>query len=89
MFRIIDRTALVTIILCMTIKTVFSQQLSQTPQPPMILEPADAEAFKEILETTIPPRYNRALIQRYTTILQRHQAKVAAEAKAKEDKKDN
>jgi hypothetical protein len=69
-------------------KTVHGQP-STAQQTPMIIEPADAEAFKEIIETTIPPRYNRAIIQWYTAILQKQQAKAAAEAQAKEGKKEN
>lgn len=62
------------------------QNIQAAPgQPPMVIEPADADAFREIIESTIPPRYNGAIIRWYTAILQRQQAKVAAEAKAREE----
>ena len=38
---------------------------------PMIIEPADADAFREIVEGTIPQKYNGLLIRWYNTILQR------------------
>jgi hypothetical protein len=47
----------------------------------MVIEPADADALREIIETTIPPRYNRAIIQWYATLAQKQQAKAAADAK--------
>lgn len=74
---------IVAVILFAVINTVFGQPVPQPP--PMIIEPADADEFREVVETTIPPRYNRAIIRWYTTILQRQQAKV--EAKQKEDEK--
>jgi hypothetical protein len=54
----------------------------QPPQVPMVIEPADADIFRDIIESTIPPRYNGALIRWYTAILQRQQAKQAELAKA-------
>lgn len=70
------------VVLFAAIKTVFGQPVQ--PPAPMVIEPADADAFREIIETTIPPRYNSAIIRWYTAILQRQQAKAAAEAKANE-----
>ena len=63
---------------------VVAQELTPKPQPqvPMAIEPADADAFRDIIESTIPPRYNPALIRWYTTILQRQQAKQAEASKA-------
>lgn len=59
------------------------------PQVPMVIEPADADAFRDILESSIPPRYNGALIRWYTAILQRQQAKQAEMSKqAEPDVKD-
>jgi hypothetical protein len=80
------------VVLFAAIKTVFGQAALQPPpivaaplvqpQPPMLIEPADADAFREIIETTIPPRYNGAIIRWYTSILQRQQAKITEAAKA-------
>jgi hypothetical protein len=100
MFRIISApfflsAFIAAVVLFAAIKTVFGQAALQPPpivaaplvqpQPPMLIEPADADAFREVIETTIPPRYNGAIIRWYTAILQRQQAKAAAEAKARED----
>jgi hypothetical protein len=63
---------------------VVAQELAPKPQPsqvPMVIEPADADAFRDIVESPIPPRYNAALIRWYTAILQRQQAKQAEFAK--------
>jgi hypothetical protein len=49
------------------------------PAPPvMTLEPADAEAFRDIVDSTIPPRYNGALIRWYQGLLQKYQQKQQA-----------
>lgn len=61
--------------------------MAQNPQPvpqdqqpvPMVIEPADADALREIIESTIPPKYNGALIRWYTAIVQRQLARQAAE----------
>jgi hypothetical protein len=75
------------VVLFAAIKTVFSQPAPQ-PSPPMVIEAADADAFREIIETTIPPRYNGALIRWYSAILQRQQAKATADIKASEKPMD-
>lgn len=79
---------IVAILLTAAVKTVWGQSFGHEPPqppPPMVIDPADADAFRELIETTIPPRYNGALIRWYTAILQRQQAKAAAEAKAREE----
>jgi hypothetical protein len=62
-----------------------SAAIAQTiAPPPMIIEPADADAFREIVESTIPPKYNAALIRWYTAILQRQQANASTRAQQAE-----
>lgn len=64
---------------------VVAQEVAPKPPPPqatMTIEPADADAFRDIVESTIPPRYNAAIIRWYTAILQRQQARQAEMAKA-------
>lgn len=51
------------------------------PDSPFVLEQGDVIALKEIVETTIPPRYSGALIRWIQGILAREQAKASAEKK--------
>lgn len=59
---------------------------SAPPAPPMVIEPSDADAFREIIAVT-PPPYNALFVRWYMAILQRQQekAKAAADAKGRED----
>jgi hypothetical protein len=74
------RIILVTVV-CFASCPILAQTSPSPPQAPMVIEPADADAFRDIVESTIPPRYNTALIRWYTAILQRQQAKQAEFAK--------
>jgi hypothetical protein len=69
----------------LTPSTAWAQTIAPQMPAAMIIEPADADAFREIVESTIPPKYNSALIRWYTAILQRQQAKQAEAAKAAKD----
>ncbi len=69
--------------------SVVAQEVAPKPPPPqvpMVIEPADADAFRDIIESTIPPRYNAALIRWYGAILQRQQAKQAELTKTTEER---
>ena len=72
------------LVLLMVTSTSFAQDMPvkvvPTTPPPMVIDPADADAFREIIETTIPPRYNKALIQWYSNLLKKQQDKMATEA---------
>src|ERR1700730_4824498 len=52
------------------------------PQVPIVLEPDEADAFRDIVESTIPPRYTASLIRWYATIIQRWQQQVAQTQRA-------
>jgi len=69
---------------------VVAQEATPKPlsQVPMIIEPADADVFRDIIESTVPPRYNAALIRWYMAIFQRQQAKQAEMAKAAKSEYD-
>ena len=62
---------------------VIAQEVAPKPPPPqvpMVIEPADADAFRDIVDSTIPPRYSSALVRWYNAIVQR-QVKQADAAK--------
>ena len=54
---------------------------AQAPQPPaqvpMIIEQADADALRDIIDSTIPQRYTPALIRWFNAIFVRQQARLA------------
>jgi len=63
------------------IAALSAASLSATAQPAppaMTIEPADADAFRDIVDSTIPPKYNGALIRWYQGILLRYQQKQQA-----------
>lgn len=68
------RLALVALLSAASVPTL----AQPAPPPVMTIEPADAEAFKDIVDSTIPPRYNAALIRWYQGLLQRYQQKQQA-----------
>ena len=56
----------------------------------IVIEPADDAAFRDIVESTIPPRYNGALIRWYTDLVLRAKAKAdAMKANPEEPKPQN
>lgn len=67
------RTAIAAILCGLTLSAA-----AQPVPPVMTIEPADAEAFRDIVDSTIPPRYNGALIRWYQGLLQRYQQKQQA-----------
>jgi hypothetical protein len=72
------------VVLFAAIKTVFGQTPQPTP-PPMVIEPADADAFRSIVAKNIPSYYNQEIIAWYNILVQRQQekARAVAETKAK------
>jgi hypothetical protein len=57
---------------------VVAQEVAPKPLPqvPMVIEPTDADAFREIVAIT-PQQWQALYIRWYTTILQRQQQKQA------------
>ena len=58
---------------------------AQVPQPavpaplPMVIEEADADALRDIIDSTIPPRYSPALVHWFNAIYARARARQQAE----------
>jgi hypothetical protein len=64
-----------------------AQPAPSMPTPPLVIEPADTNAFREILETTIPPRYHGALIRWYAGLVERQQRQVDTQIRMRDLKK--
>ena len=68
--------------------TITAEQAAKTrvsspvpPQVPMVIEQADADALRDIIDSTIPQRYTPMLIRWFNAIFARQQARQAELAK--------